>query len=217
MSQTIEGVLVGVRLDSSFDGKLKSIQHLDKGVNTTKLHVLDEVQRLTHERDAAVNEKDRANNMLALLKKHVSETEISEEDKFEPRLQAELNVSLEEHKNICFDAGSESSPAAEKALSIEKQINRQLNDDVHRLRSIVEAKDIELANLHLALGELSFENEVNYPVCALCMKSLVSAMIQFCGFLRIDVVNTSNPPDPHLNSLWAFQMYFLCSLYWFAD
>ena len=135
----------------------------DSGLNTIDFSVSDSIRRLTQERDAAMSEKDRAKSMLALLKMHITESDVLEEDKIERQVQAGLEPPLQDHKCIRADLGYEKWVADRKDLTLHKQLNRQLHCDVGRLNSILEAKDNELSNLHSALGELSYENEVSHP------------------------------------------------------
>lgn len=141
---------------------------VSQGMSASEVLLLKkQVADVSAERDEAVMAKDRAMNMLAALKKQIAEAEMDEEEKLTWRVEAEVRLALEEFKRTEVLQGAsvfEARGRVEKELASERQLRQNLESQLLEWRTAFELKEIELQNLHLALGELSYNSEVGLKV-----------------------------------------------------
>mmetsp|Transcript_29273 Transcript_29273/g.75138 ORF Transcript_29273/g.75138 Transcript_29273/m.75138 type:complete len:456 (+) Transcript_29273:109-1476(+) len=121
-----------------------------------------QLEEATQAAEKASAEKGRALKMLSALKRQIEESEMEEEEKLAWRVDAEVRLALEDYKT---SAAAAVAPAAEELRAAmaeaeaERNARRRLEADVGEWAAALEAKDAELANLQLALGELAYESE----------------------------------------------------------
>ena len=118
------------------------------------------ISNLRHACDAAMKERDAALCSLSALKRHVSDLEMQDDAKFQWRVDAEVRLALEDFKKHHPSAADDKNLLMHDELMKEKDTVAKLELELKRMELLMEAKDSELSNLNLALGELSFENEV---------------------------------------------------------
>eukprot|EP00873_Tetraselmis_striata_P013970 jgi/Tetstr1/434234/TSEL_023345.t1 len=117
-----------------------------------------QLEEATQAAEKASAEKGRALKMLSALKRQIEESEMEEEEKLAWRVDAEVRLALEDYKT---SAAAAVAPAAEELRAAmaeaeaERNARRRLEADVGEWAAALEAKDAELANLQLALGELA--------------------------------------------------------------
>eukprot|EP01026_Neomeris_dumetosa_P071569 TRINITY_DN7241_c0_g1_i2.p1 TRINITY_DN7241_c0_g1~~TRINITY_DN7241_c0_g1_i2.p1 ORF type:complete len:427 (-),score=79.61 TRINITY_DN7241_c0_g1_i2:228-1376(-) len=128
-----------------------------------KIQALEtDIEMLRKEVVKADEEKEKARSQLSKLKNQLIQRQEAEEEASSWRVEQEVNQAVESVKSE-FKAQivqlQNQLTEAQQQVRLKSTDQQETDEELHNLKSTLAARNMELQNLQVALGELSYESE----------------------------------------------------------